>query len=91
MMNSNNNILNSIKKWNTELSSHLESNISTKELYNVCLKTTIDTHVQWLQYRIIYKLLPTKYYLHKINVISDNICSFCKEEVETIQHVFILS
>jgi hypothetical protein len=70
-MNNNNNIPNSIQKWNVELSSHLESDISTKELFKVFFKSTKDTQVQWLQYRIIYKLLPTKYYLHKINVITD--------------------
>jgi hypothetical protein len=61
--------------------------VSTKELFKVYFKTTTDTQVQWLQYQIIHKLLPTKYYRHKINVIADNICSFCNEEIETMQHV----
>jgi hypothetical protein len=75
MMNSNNKTPNSIQKWKTKLSSHLEINISTKESFKVCFKLN-------------YLQIPTKYYLHKINVISDNICSFC-EDLETIQHVFL--
>ena len=89
MINSNNIIPKAIQKWNTELTPHLENNISTKELFKVCFKTTMDTQVQWLQYRIIHKFIPTKCYLKKINVISDNLCSFCKGDVETIQHMFL--
>ncbi|XP_055995578.1 uncharacterized protein LOC130046786 [Ostrea edulis] len=89
MINSNDLIPKSIQKWNTELSVHLEGNVSVKELFKACFKTSTDTQVQWLQYRILYKLLPTKYYLKKISIISDDCCSFCKENVETMQHMFM--
>lgn len=89
LINSKDIIPSSIQKWNTELSMQLEINVSVKEFFKVCFKTSADTSVQWLQYRILFRMLPTKYYLKKINVSTDDCCSFCKEDVETIQHVFI--
>ncbi len=74
-----------IQNWNTELALHLDINDSVKDFFKVCFKTTTDTSIQWLQYRI----LPTNYYLKKINVISYDVCAFCKENVDTIQHVFM--
>lgn len=46
----------------------------------VCFKTITDTSIQWLQYRIIYRIIT----YNKINVISYDVCAFCKENVETV-------
>ena len=51
-------------------------------------KVTTDSNVQWLQYRILYRLLPVKSYLKKIKIVDNDSCSFCNNEVETIEHVF---
>lgn len=73
---------------NTELSMHLEVNVSVKEFFKVCFKTSAGTSVQWLQYRILFRMLPTKCYLKKINVSTDDCCSFCKEDVESIPRFY---
>lgn len=51
---------------------------------------TNDTSVQWLQYRVLHRILPVNYYLKQIKIIANDYCTFCKEEIETIQHVFFL-
>lgn len=89
LINSKDIVPKAIQKWKTELSLHLDINDSVKDYFKVCFKTTTDTSIQLLQYRILHRILPTNYYLKKINVISYDVCTFCKENVETIQHVFM--
>ena len=78
----------SINKWNTVLSTYLSNYICVTDVFKVCFKTTSDSVIQWLQYRILHRILPVNYYLKKINVMTSDKCSFCKEDTETIQHVF---
>lgn len=63
--------------------------ICVSDAFNVCFKTTNDSSIQWLQYRLLHRILPVNYYLKKINVVSSDCCSFCERDVETIQHVFV--
>lgn len=66
---------------------HLDINCSFKEFFKVYFKKTTDTSIQCLQYRI----LPKNYYLKKINVIILYVVlAFCKENMELIQHVYMI-
>ena len=40
-----------------------------------------------MQYRINHKILVTNSFLSKIKVISNDLCSFCAKEKETVEHV----
>ena len=57
-------------------------------VFKICCKVTTDSNVQWLQYRILHRLLPVKSYLKKIKIVNNDTCSFCNNEVETIENVF---
>ena len=78
-----------INKWNNELSDVLVDDLCVYDVFNVCFRTTNDSTVNWLQYRILHRILPVKYYLKKINIASSDSCTFCNENSETIQHVFV--
>ena len=80
---------NSISRWNSELSPHRIQELLVKDVFKVCFKITTDSTAQWLQYRILHRILPVNYYLKKINLVSSDSCTFCKQDVETIQHIFI--
>lgn len=70
---------------------HLDINYSFKEFFKVSFKKTTDTSIQCLQYRILHRILPTNYYLKKINVkILYVVWAFCKENMELIQHVYMI-
>jgi hypothetical protein len=51
-------------------------------------KITKDTRTQWFQIRILHKIIGTNYYLHKIKYNDNPLCTFCKNENETIEHLF---
>ena len=76
----------SIHKWNAEIIT--SNSINTDTVFKSCFLTSSDTSLQWLQYRLIYKILPVKYYLKKIGIINEDFCSFCEDESETIVHLF---
>jgi hypothetical protein len=73
--------------WKTELSPCGVDNVSMKDVFKICFKTSKDSSVQWLQNRILHIILPTGYYLEK-NAKTDDLCRFCTNNVETITHIF---
>ena len=58
-----------------------------KKHYQIPFQVTRDTELQWLQYRINYRILATNSYLFKIKYIDSDTCSFCNIETETITHL----
>lgn len=81
-------IPNSIIRWNSKIVMRGHSELILQDIFKVCFKVTTDTTVQWLQYRTLHRILPVKSYLKKIKIVDNDICSFCNNEVETIEHVF---
>ena len=71
-----------------ELSPYGLGDISMQNVFKICFKTTSDSSVQWLQYRILHRILPVGYYLKKINVMTNDSCRFCTSNTETIAHIF---
>lgn len=63
-LNSSNVIPTSIPKWDSELVPY-GAEICVNGVFNVYIKTTKDTQLQWLQYRLLYRILPVIYYLNK--------------------------
>ena len=61
-------------------------NISIKDVFKVCFKTITNSSVQWLQFRILHRILPVGYDFRKINIKSLDNCGVLKN-VETILHI----
>ena len=77
----------SSSKWENELDTVITSN----DWHSICkrpFKVTTDTKLQWFQYRINNNIIATNMFLYKINIRSDELCSFCQKQVETIRHLF---
>ena len=58
------------------------------ENINSTLKEFSEMKLKDFQFKINNKILVTKSFLHKINIIDNNICSLCREYPETIKHLF---
>jgi hypothetical protein len=61
--------------------------LNGKNIHFHCTKHTKNTKLCWFQYRIIHRILGTNTFLYKIKVKDCNLCTFCKEEPETIEHL----
>ncbi len=70
-------------KWN-----EIFNNIDWKFTHNFVFKNSRDTYIQWLQTRIVHRILGTKSLLYKMKIVNDNLCSFCNKHEETLTHLF---
>ena len=57
--------------------------------YNSVKKDFNEVVLKDFQYKLTNKILVTKSFLHRIRKIEDNLCSYCKQESETILHLFV--
>ena len=58
------------------------------EIFNRPRHTTILNKHREFQYKLLHGVIYTKVQLLKFGFVWDNLCSFCKNEVETYAHVF---
>lgn len=59
-----------------------------KKIYSDVFVFTRDTYLQWLQVRIVHRILPTNILLQKMKIKNDKTCTFCKTNDETLLHLF---
>ena len=59
-----------------------------KQIFRTCFKSINDNDLIWFQYRIPYRILGVND-LSKIKRHPDGMCSLCKENRETILHLFV--
>ena len=57
--------------------------------YFVILKKCCrDTYLFNFQYKFLHRIIPTNSFLFKIHIKDTKVCSFCKNEDETMEHLF---
>ena len=83
---SNNKHPTSEDKWKHELL--LPDSFEWKKVYTIVNKITSDTNLRFFQYKLINRILATNTFLTKIGIKDDNTCSFCRENNETLVHLF---
>ena len=52
-------------------------------------KTTIDSRLRWMQFRINHFILPTNKWLHRIGLVDSPICKRCNTHIETMDHMIV--
>ena len=55
------------------------------DIPKICCK---NTKLHWFQYRILHRILATNDLLTKMNIKQNNLCTFCNEETEKLEHLF---
>ena len=66
----------------------IDPNLDWKNIHMMSFKNTKNSKLQWFQYRIVHRILGTNKILHKMGKSESDKCTFCKESVETIEHIF---
>ena len=86
-MFTNNKILPSSQiKWNNELM--LPNSFNWQHSYTLPYTITTDSHLQWLQFRFLHRILGTNTYLFKIGITNNNRCTFCGQREDNVLHLF---
>ena len=57
--------------------------------FKICFKTIENNYVNWLQYKILTRILGIKTKLLKMKIKADSICRLCNLHDETILHLFV--
>ena len=81
----------SLQKWKNDLAELNDPYINTqihKPFYEQIFKITKDPKLIWFQYRINHRILGTNYLLKKMNINTEDTCTFCKNAPETLMHLF---
>lgn len=73
------------KKWGNLTGLSYEEWLSSFTLLKF---TTKDTKLRWLQLRILHSILTTNRSVSKFRDYQTDLCSFCNNHSETIQHLF---
>ena len=58
-------------------------------IFELPYKTSKESKYNWLQFHTFHRLIPTNKYLKKLKLTDSNLCTFCKLEAETIEHLFV--
>ena len=58
------------------------------QIFVKAFQSTPDTKLRWFQYRIINRILTTNTFLYKIKLADTKLCTFCKDEEESLTHIF---
>ena len=76
------------QKWEADLNIQIDLN-TWKNIHKICFFSLKDNYFIWFQYKIIYRILGTKHYLHKIQTSNTSSCGLCQENEETLYHLFV--
>ena len=60
------------------------------DIYKLAFNVLIDTKSREFQYRILNRYLTTNSFLHKIGLANSPLCTFCKQESESLEHLLII-
>ena len=86
-LNENNSQPACVSKWNQKLSTNYNMN-DWKTFFSIPFTVTNDRKMQWFQIRILHRIIGTNDFLYKIKYIENNLCTFCRQKAETIEHLF---
>ena len=74
-------------KWEKEFNLEVDSNW-WKTKNSLIFKVTNDIQIRWFQYRIMRRILATNTFLCMIGITDSELCTFCNEYPETLNHLF---
>ena len=79
-------LMQSSTKWEQEIGQIGEEEM---KIYNSVIPTLKEIKLRDFQYKITNKILVTKSFLYRINKVDDNLCEYCRQNPETIHHLFV--
>ncbi|KAH3799540.1 hypothetical protein DPMN_153150 [Dreissena polymorpha] len=65
-----------------------EKELNWKHIFTMPYKATIESTLINFQYKYIHRIIAANKYLFKCKLSNSNLCDFCSENIETIEHLF---
>ncbi len=59
------------------------------QIYSIPFNATIYTKLRAFQFKINHNILYTNEKLHRIKISESPLCTFCNNETETLEHLFV--
>ena len=57
-------------------------------IFSITYQSANNNLLVWFQLKLLYRILGTREYLNKINIVNSSDCNHCHEK-ETIVHMFV--
>lgn len=73
-------------KW--QANGNIFSEKTWSRIFELPIKVTQETKLRWLQFQTFQRIVPTNGYLFKLNILNSSSCTFCKNYIETKEHLF---
>ena len=64
--------------------------IDWSKIYSLPFIVTIETKIREFQYKILNNIVFTNEKMFRLKMIDSPLCTFCKREIESIEHLFFL-
>ena len=74
-------------KWSHDIHAEIECENWTI-YYTAAYGSTLSTRLHAFHYNFLHRTLVTNELLHILHIKDDNLCTFCKQDVETLKHLF---
>ena len=73
-------------RWERDIGYITEAEVKA---YNSVISTLKEIKLRDFQYKIRNRILVTKSFLYRIRKVDDNLCEYCRQNSETILHLFV--
>ena len=73
-------------RWNDDFKIQIDHG-TWKRIFSICFRTVANNSLIWFQLKLIYRILGTKKYLHKLGLKDTPNCPCCQQP-ETLLHIF---
>ena len=71
-------------RWNQEFEICIDHD--TWRMFSICFKTVTNNNLIWFQLKLIYRILGTNSYLHKLGIRNSLNCRYCQQP-ESLLHI----
>ena len=75
------------QKWALVLGEDFNEGI-WKHFYSINFQSTIDSKLRSFQYKLLHRAIPTNKYLFQCKIKYSDLCYFCHETTESLEHLF---
>jgi len=58
------------------------------QIYTISFQSSLSTRLRYFQYKLLHRYLGVNKLVHQMGIIDSNLCTFCNDMVENIEHLF---